>query len=788
METAGNVYLRSGSFVRREVVREFVKDIFGGPMKNIFISICLFIFAVSLFATDVSGDQSGTWDLTGSPYNIIGEIFVPAGLTLEIEAGVEVIAMGNYKITALGNIMAEGTIADSIRFHGENGLYWGGLRLEDEAVESIFDYCRISNTNDSNDYGIHSINSPVRIDHSYLDDHQKGIQFSALSAANPSYMEIKNSKVAFVQKSGITIVDNSNVLIDSCEVTQCGLGASFYGAIQLSLQSNTHSCSPIITNNYIHHNDKQGLTLANLFGYENMAPTVEYNDVSYNYTGIYLYAGKGTYTWNHIHHNFVENNADSGAGVMLYGNQATAVFTYNEIDHNYTGLYLTNGATVNLGDLNNTDPSDDGYNCIYDNIFYTGEEFSVYNASASNVTAENTVWDDDPPIDVTIIDGNDNAAYGIVDYVPTLSPFAPPAGVSVLVNNGFINLTIALGTEYPTYANMEGYNIYRDGELIAPMLTSPFFIDPIPAVPGLSVNYGATIVYEGGFESTITDTTIFIPHILNPLQNPFVSLLGLFSWDPPEPGSTSNFLYCNVYIDGTLLGNQIYSPWQFSGLIPGESYFAEVSAVYEAGESDPVGVQFYYLGTEYESPQNVTYELFPDYIHLEWDAPNAYVDLYQIYLDGDLLTETSELSFDIFNVTSGVNYEIWVVAVYIDGGVSEPVFLNILFVGGDDILNLKTELLGNHPNPFNPSTTISFTLNPADFQNTKLEIYNLKGQKIKIISPSLCHPEIVDGRGGHFNVTWDSTDQADKPVSSGVYFYKLTSGENVFSRKMLLLK
>ncbi|RLC52803.1 MAG: hypothetical protein DRH79_04485, partial [Candidatus Cloacimonadota bacterium] len=433
-------------------MREFVKDIFGGPMKNIFISICLFIFAVSLFATDVSGDQSGTWDLTGSPYNIIGEIFVPAGLTLEIEAGVEVIAMGNYKITALGNIMAEGTIADSIRFHGENGLYWGGLRLEDEAVESIFDYCRISNTNDSNDYGIHSINSPVRIDHSYLDDHQKGIQFSALSAANPSYMEIKNSKVAFVQKSGITIVDNSNVLIDSCEVTQCGLGASFYGAIQLSLQSNTHSCSPIITNNYIHHNDKQGLTLANLFGYENMAPTVEYNDVSYNYTGIYLYAGKGTYTWNHIHHNFVENNADSGAGVMLYGNQATAVFTYNEIDHNYTGLYLTNGATVNLGDLNNTDPSDDGYNCIYDNIFYTGEEFSVYNASASNVTAENTVWDDDPPIDVSIIDGNDNPSYGIVDYEPTLSPFAPPAGVSVLVNNGFINLTIALGTEYPTYA------------------------------------------------------------------------------------------------------------------------------------------------------------------------------------------------------------------------------------------------------------------------------------------------------------------------------------------------
>ena len=358
--------------------------------------------------------------------------------------------MGDYKITSLGNILAQGAMSDTIRFYGNGGLNWGGIRLEDEVMVSYFSYCRISNTDDINDYGIHSINSPVYVDHSYIDDHQKGISFSALSSNNPSYMEIKNSKIAYIQKSGVTIVDNSNVLIDSCEVTRCAIGGSPYGAIQLSLQSNSHSCSPTITNNFIHHNDMQGITLANLFGYDNMAPVVENNEVCYNYTGIYLYVGKGTYKWNNIHHNFVENNANSGAGVMLYGNGADATFTYNTISHNYTGFYLENGATVNLGDLGNASIDDDGYNCIYDNIFYTGEEFSVYNASSLDITAENNVWDDDPAIDVSIIDGNDNPAYGIVDYEPILSPYAPPAELIVTVSGNSVIIQIPFGTAYPT--------------------------------------------------------------------------------------------------------------------------------------------------------------------------------------------------------------------------------------------------------------------------------------------------------------------------------------------------
>ena len=122
-------------------------------------------------------------------------------------------------------------------------------------------------------------------------------------------------------------------------------------------------------------------------------------------------------------------------------------------------FYLTADATVNLGDLNNTDPDDDGYNCIYDNIFFDGNEFSVYNTSASDVIAENTVWDDDPPIDVTIIDGNDVGSYGIVDYEPTLTPYAPPAEFSVSVGGNSATVSMPSGTLYPTLPIfIEGWN------------------------------------------------------------------------------------------------------------------------------------------------------------------------------------------------------------------------------------------------------------------------------------------------------------------------------------------
>jgi len=88
--------------------------------------------------------------------------------------------------------------------------------------------------------------------------------------------------------------------------------------------------------------------------------------------------------------------------------------------------------------------------------------------------------------------------------------------------------------------------------------------------------------------------------------------------------------------------------------------------------------------------------------------------------------------------------------------------------------------LSNYPNPFNPSTTISFSI-PND-SNVSLNIFNLKGQKVK----TLVNSHVVKGK--HVQV-WNGLNNKGNRVASGIYFYKLNiNGKTEVTKKCLLLK
>ncbi|MDO9578510.1 MAG: T9SS type A sorting domain-containing protein, partial [Candidatus Cloacimonadales bacterium] len=87
----------------------------------------------------------------------------------------------------------------------------------------------------------------------------------------------------------------------------------------------------------------------------------------------------------------------------------------------------------------------------------------------------------------------------------------------------------------------------------------------------------------------------------------------------------------------------------------------------------------------------------------------------------------------------------------------------------------------NYPNPFNPSTTIEFSTTNLH-ELTQIVIYNLKGQVVKTFS------NLQITQSPNQQVTWNGTDDSGKAVSSGVYFYKIKSGDTEVSKKMLLLK
>ena len=89
------------------------------------------------------------------------------------------------------------------------------------------------------------------------------------------------------------------------------------------------------------------------------------------------------------------------------------------------------------------------------------------------------------------------------------------------------------------------------------------------------------------------------------------------------------------------------------------------------------------------------------------------------------------------------------------------------------------KLYDNYPNPFNPSTTISYSLEkPA---SVKISIFNSQGQCVKILANSF-HPS------GEFAVEWDGTDFNGRKVGSGMYFYQLKTDKNIHSKKMIFIQ
>ena len=88
-------------------------------------------------------------------------------------------------------------------------------------------------------------------------------------------------------------------------------------------------------------------------------------------------------------------------------------------------------------------------------------------------------------------------------------------------------------------------------------------------------------------------------------------------------------------------------------------------------------------------------------------------------------------------------------------------------------------LLPNSPNPFNPSTTITFSLPSNGF--TSLIIYNLMGQKIRNLL-------METKQAGTHSIIWDGKDEKGIPISSGIYFSKLLQGNHSSTGKMMLVR
>jgi hypothetical protein len=121
--------------------------------------------------------------------------------------------------------------------------------------------------------------------------------------------------------------------------------------------------------------------------------------------------------------------------------------------------------------------------------------------------------------------------------------------------------------------------------------------------------------------------------------------------------------------------------------------------------------------------------------------------------------------------------------------------------GGDDAWLVKTDpngatgigdgqtaplprafrLAQNRPNPFNPSTTIGFTLPDAPPRRVSLAVYDLRGRRVRTLVDSAL-------AGGDHRVHWDGRDEQGRTAASGAYLCRLEAGGSLLTRKMLLVR
>ena len=87
--------------------------------------------------------------------------------------------------------------------------------------------------------------------------------------------------------------------------------------------------------------------------------------------------------------------------------------------------------------------------------------------------------------------------------------------------------------------------------------------------------------------------------------------------------------------------------------------------------------------------------------------------------------------------------------------------------------------VGNYPNPFNPTTTIVYTL--SEEAPVRLSIYNMLGQRVRVLVENVQGP-------GSYGMEWDSADELGHQVGAGIYFYRLEAGPQVAVGKMLLVR
>jgi parallel beta-helix repeat protein len=409
-------------------------------MKNLLL--ILTIISSNLFAQYTTPNTGVNWNLdslvlyssgvvvgTFPNYQINNNIIIAANDELNILPGSNVtFTTAAAGIEVNGIFKAIGSPVDSIVFTStveDSTGYYVGFRFNANPNSNLsqIKYARIFYA----DYGFRCIDASPTLSNSYLYKCGRGVQLSSSNAV------IKDNVIEKSYEYGITMTLSSSPLIEGNHLIKNNTKAtSAMNQISIGLQGNN---SPIIRNNIIEGGESIPTGGISLWVNGSTAfsnALIEGNQIFNNSFGITLYSTSNGIINAIVRDNIIYNNninpnvMTSGSGINVNGSPANQpIITRNTIYGNWWGITIQNGTTVqagpqpNIGNIENSDTTDDGMNIIYGNI-QGSNVYDLYNNCTNDIYAQNNDWGvyDSLSIEDHIFHKADNPLHGLVRFIP----------------------------------------------------------------------------------------------------------------------------------------------------------------------------------------------------------------------------------------------------------------------------------------------------------------------------------------------------------------------------------
>jgi hypothetical protein len=676
------------------------------------------------------GNVSGIWTTEGSPYIIAAhQVIIPAGQTLTINPGVEVIFTRDCYFRVQGLLLANGSQTDSIVFRRLRPDVWCDIKFEYSSEINNISYAKIF-TGYIEVASLNSDSGHTKLEHCTISSAVYGYEdarlffsdcffdggrlyFDHVDTTAALYCTFRNSSVPIESYYG-------HALIYGCDI-----GYSNSWGVML------HPGSPVIRRCLIHHNGGRGINTSS-----GATPEIDECIIYGNTGGVFFYDAGSSLT-----HSIIAYNLQPLTGV---GNAIVCVQSYPLISNNFI---LGQEASYGGGLWTEAPGSPDPYHCVFANnsAIQGGGLFLDASCDLTNCTvASNHAVNHGGGLDLHLGDMNlknmivyDNSGGGLYTGWGQGLQVANSAFCNNQGSNfsGF-NLNPQLGLINQTNTNGDSCDTYGN------LFLDPMFVDPqhydyrlLWGSPCIDSGHPDSLDPDGtrsDMGAFYFDQSVPVHVLLTPHQIPYLIpatggsmdfTLRLYNW---SNASHTVSAWCNV----TLPDSSIYGPLlgPVTVTIPASTMIARVRTQ-TIPASAPLGVYHY----------------------------NAYA-----VVAGD----TSQDSFMFGKLGAG------------GLGIGAGGWTNT----GDDFDEVEKPLITHnsalitslHPNPFNLSTTLSFKLQAAN--HVTLKVYDTAGRLVTTL---------VDGwrEAGDHEVTFDGSG-----LSSGLYFVRMQAGKFAAVQKMMLLK